>query len=83
MVGTRRFAGQFKAQQGYQWRTGIGQIVDRIGGDRNAVKQQSHGYFVNEQQQIWPNPHDAGQFSVVLANPGIAGIFIIFNQFFY
>ena len=61
MVGIGRLVRQTEADQGHHRTGGIGQIVQRVGGDGYGAAENADGELHGKQQDIAENAHSAGK----------------------
>lgn len=82
MVGIRFLAGHLKAYQSNQGRTGIGQVVESICGDRDGTAGQARQELSGKQQDIQADAHAAAKNPVSFAHFWRRCVVSIFNQYF-
>ena len=83
VVAVGPLARHMKAHQGYHGGTGVGEVIEGVGGDGDGAREHSGREFAQGEQEVQDNAHNAGQRSVALTDGGVLGVAAVFYEGFY
>ena len=80
VLAVGRLFGELKAEQRHNGARRVGEVIERVRGDRDAFAERSHQKLSRKQQNITKNADPPGQLSILRPDGRILRVGVVFHK---